>query len=199
MRALISIFLITILSMLSVSIQAKTPSHTAVAIFAGGCFWCLESDMDKVPGVVQTISGYTGGHVDNPSYKQVSNGGTGHYEAVKVIYDPAQVSYPTLLKAFWHNVDPLDGDGQFCDKGDQYRSAIFYLNNTQKKQAEASKTEMLKSGKFDHIATKILAAGTFYPAEEYHQGYYKKNPVRYKYYRYSCGRDQRLEAVWGGS
>lgn len=172
-------------------------AETATAIFAGGCFWCLESDMDKVNGVVQTISGYTGGHLQNPTYQQVSAGGTGHYESLKVIYDPAKVTYLQLLNAFWHSIDPTDASGQFCDKGDQYRSVIFYLNPTQKKEAEASKNALLKSGQFKQIATQILPASTFYPAEEYHQDYYHKNPVRYKYYRYSCGRDQRVAEVWG--
>lgn len=171
-------------------------AKTETAIFAGGCFWCLESDMDKVPGVMETISGYTGGSVKNPTYKQVSAGGTGHFESVKVVFDSDKVSYQQLVNAFWHDIDPTDASGQFCDKGDQYRSVIFYLNKEQKKIAEASKQALIKSGKLSNVATLILPAGPFYPAEEYHQNYYKKNPIRYNYYRYTCGRDQRVKEVW---
>jgi peptide-methionine (S)-S-oxide reductase len=170
---------------------------TATAIFAGGCFWCMEKPFDELPGVISTTSGYTGGTVANPSYMQVSGGGTGHVEAVKVTYDPAQVSYDQLLTVFWHNVDPVDNRGQFCDKGSQYRSAIFYQDEQQAATAQASK-QQLAATKFDQtIATEILSASTFYPAEDYHQNYYETHPVRYKLYRYACGRDQRLEALWG--
>lgn len=171
--------------------------HQQTAIFAGGCFWCLEADLDKLPGVIETISGYTGGQLTNPSYEQVSHGGTGHYESVKVIFDPTKLSYTQLLNAFWHSIDPTDASGQFCDKGDQYRSAIFYENETQKKEAEESKNQLLASGQFKQIATQIISATAFYPAEEYHQNYYQKNPVRYKFYRYTCGRDKRVKEVWG--
>lgn len=168
----------------------------ATAIFAAGCFWCAQHDFDHVSGVVKTIVGYTGGKLKNPTYQQVSHGGTGHYEAIEVIYNPQQISYNQLLTVFWHNVDPTDASGQFCDKGDQYRSAIFYSNPTQQKLAEESKNKLLASGRFKQIATNIIPATTFYPAEAYHQYYYQKNPIRYKFYRYTCGRDQRLATVW---
>lgn len=172
-------------------------ANTASAIFAAGCFWCAEHDFQQIPGVEKVISGYTGGHVVNPSYEQVSEGGTGHYESVKVIYDPSKVSYGQLLNAFWHFVDPTDAGGQFCDRGDQYRSVIFYGTDEEKQLAEKSQHELLESGKIKKIVTQILPATTFYPAEEYHQHYAEKNPIRYNYYRYRCGRDARLEAVWG--
>ena len=177
-------------------------AHTASAqklekaIFAGGCFWCVESDFDKVPGVVSTTSGYTGGRTKNPTYKQVTYGDTGHYEAVEITYDPAKVSYEALLTAFWHSVDPTDDGGQFCDRGDSYKTAVFALNEKQRKAAEASKKaaqEVL--GK--PIVTPILTAATFYPAEYYHQNYYQNNSFRYRYYRFSCGRDKRLKNLWG--
>lgn len=174
------------------------PLHAAPtekAIFAGGCFWCTESDFEKVPGVIAAVSGYTGGHVRNPSYEQVSAGGTGHRESVEVIFDPAKVSYAQLLDHFWHSIDPTDNDGQFCDNGGQYRSAIFYRNQSQKEQAEASKVAVMR--KFGKVYTDILPAGPFYPAEEYHQHYATKNPVRYHFYRFNCGRDQRLRQLWG--
>ncbi len=174
------------------------PAMTATAVFAGGCFWCTESDFEKLPGVIDAISGYTGGTVANPSYKQVSAGGTGHVEAVKVIYDPDQLSYSQLLDWFWRHVDPTDAGGQFVDRGSQYQSEIFYANDEQKRLAEASKAKLEASGKFDKpIVTKIEPLGPFYPAEDYHQDYYKKNPIRYHYYRWGSGRDQFLEKVWG--
>ncbi len=167
------------------------------AIFAGGCFWCVESDFDKVPGVVSTTSGYTGGKTKNPTYKQVTYGDTGHYEAVEITYDPAKVSYEALLTAFWHSVDPTDDGGQFCDRGDSYKTAVFALNEKQRKAAEASKKAAQKL--LDKpIVTPILAAATFYPAEYYHQNYYQNNSIRYRYYRFSCGRDKRLKNLWGG-
>lgn len=170
---------------------------TASAVFAGGCFWCTESDFEKVDGVIEAISGYTGGHVKNPSYHQVSAGGTGHLESVKVIYDPSKVSYEQLLDYFWRHVDPTDPGGQFVDRGSQYRSAIFYANETQKRLAEKSKQQLEASGKFNKpIVTDILPLGKFYPAEDYHQNYYKKNPIRYHYYRYGSGRDQFLKKTW---
>lgn len=172
----------------------------AVAIFAGGCFWCMEPPFDKLPGVISTTSGYTGGQKTNPTYEEVSAGGTGHTEAVRIVYDAARVSYAELLKVFWRNIDPLDAKGQFCDKGSQYRSAVFYLDEEQKRLAEESRRGISGAGKpIGPIATTIEKAGEFYPAEEYHQDYYQKNPIRYKYYRFSCGRDQRLEQIWGKS
>ena len=168
------------------------------ATFAGGCFWCTESDFEKVDGVVEVISGYTGGHTKNPTYEEVSSGVTGHIESVQVIYDPAKVSYEQLLDVFWRHVDPTDAGGQFVDRGTQYRSAIFYQDDEQRREAEASRDRLAKSGRFDKpIVTEILKLGPFYPAEEYHQDYYKKNPLRYKYYRYGSGRDQFLEKTWG--
>jgi peptide-methionine (S)-S-oxide reductase len=177
---------------------ADSGGETAVAIFAGGCFWCMEGPFDALPGVVSTTSGYTGGSTPHPSYEQVSGGGTGHVEAVKVVYRPDQVSYEALLDVFWHNVDPLDADGQFCDRGPTYRSEIFVLDAEQRRLAEASKRGLEESGRFDApIVTPIRDATTFYPAEEYHQDYYRKNPIRYRFYRSGCGRDRRLEALWG--
>jgi peptide-methionine (S)-S-oxide reductase len=171
---------------------------SAVAIFAGGCFWCMQPAFDAQSGVVSTTVGYTGGHVANPSYEQVSAGGTGHVEAVRVVYRPAEVSYEHLLDVFWHNVDPLDAGGQFCDRGPQYRSIVFAVDAEQRRLAEASKRALESSGRFERpIVTEIRDAGPFYPAEEYHQEYYRKNPLRYRYYRHGCGRDARLEALWG--
>lgn len=168
------------------------------AIFAGGCFWCVEADFDKVPGVVETISGYTGGHVEDPSYEQVSSGGTGHYEAVKIVYDPDKVSYEDLLYSFWRSVDPTDAGGQFCDRGNSYRTAIFAVNDRQMKLAKESKTELQKSNVLEaEIVTPVMEASPFYKAEKYHQNYYKKNPVQYNYYRWRCGRDDRLKELWG--
>jgi len=170
----------------------------ATAIFAGGCFWCLEADFDKVPGVLSSTSGYTGGKLANPTYEQVSAGGSGHIESVLVRFDPAQTSYAKLLEVFWPNIDPLTATGQFCDIGSQYRSAIFYRSPAQQRLAEASKAELQASGRLAKpIVTEILPAGTFYPAEEYHQDYYRKNPLRYHFYRSRCGRDARLEELWG--
>lgn len=172
----------------------------AIATFAGGCFWCMEPPFDKLPGVIETISGYTGGHVKNPSYKEVTQGSTGHYEALQVTYDPAIVNYKTLLLTFWRNIDPLDDKGQFCDKGPQYKSAIFFHNKDQLEQAQQSLITMAENKKFSRaIATQIKPAKPFYPAEEYHQNYYQKNPVRYKYYRWGCKRDKRLKELWGDS
>ncbi|PKP77898.1 MAG: peptide-methionine (S)-S-oxide reductase [Alphaproteobacteria bacterium HGW-Alphaproteobacteria-3] len=173
----------------------KTPG---VAIFAGGCFWCMEPPFDKTEGVIGTTSGYTGGTAANPGYEEVARGGTGHAEAVKVVYDPAKVSYEELLHIFWRNIDPFRKDAQFCDAGSQYRSAIFTLDAEQKRLAEKSKEELEKSGRFSRpLVTEIVEAGPFFPAEKYHQDYYMKNPNRYAYYRWSCGRDARLEQVWG--
>ena len=168
-----------------------------VAVFAGGCFWCTESDFEKVDGVIEAISGYTGGHVENPTYKQVVAGGTGHLEAVKVIYDPARVSYEELLAVFWRSIDPTDSGGQFVDRGQQYRSAIFTTDASQQRLAEASKKNLVASGIFDRpIVTEILPLAIFYEAEAYHQNYYKNNPLRYKWYRSGSGRDRFLKTVW---
>ena len=170
----------------------------AVAIFAGGCFWCMEPPYDKTEGVISTISGYTGGELANPSYRQVSSGTTGHIEAVKIVYDPEKVSYEKLLHIFWRNIDPIRANAQFCDEGPQYRSAIFPQDEAQREAAEKSKAELEATGRFTRpIATEILDAAPFYPAEDYHQDYYKKNPNRYAYYRWSCGRDARLKQIWG--
>ena len=171
---------------------------TAKAIFAGGCFWCVESDFDKIPGVVSTTSGYTGGSTVNPSYAQVSAHGTGHAEAVEVVFDPAKVSYAQLVERYWRTIDPTTKDRQFCDAGSPYRTAIFATDAEQLKVAQASKAALEKTKPFkEPIVTEVVLAGAFYPAEDYHQDYYKKNPVRYQYYRSSCGRDARLKQLWG--
>ncbi len=170
----------------------------AKATFAGGCFWCMEPPFDELAGVVSTTSGYTGGRQDKPTYEQVSAGWTGHTEAVQIVYDPAKVSYAKLLEVFWRNIDPTTPDRQFCDRGTQYRSGIFYHDESQKRLAEESKARLGKSKPFQGpIVTEVQPLTRFYPAEEYHQDYYKKNPIRYKFYRNGCGRDQRLEELWG--
>lgn len=175
-------------------------SDQAVATFAGGCFWCMEPPFDELDGVSSTTSGYTGGHVDNPSYEQVSAGGTGHAEAMQVTYDPDVVSYETLLDVYWHNIDPLDSGGQFCDRGSSYRSAIFVHTPEQRELAETSRQAIAESGQLSgEIVTPIEEATTFYPAEEYHQDYYDKNPLRYRFYKWNCGREKRLDEVWGES
>ena len=174
------------------------PAVTAKAVFAGGCFWCVESDFDKIPGVIATTSGYTGGKTVKPTYEQVSSHSTGHAEAVEVLYDPAKVTYQRLVEYFWHTIDPTVKDQQFCDKGSPYRTAIFAQNEEQLKIAQASRAALDKSKPFkEPIVTEITLATAFYPAEEYHQDYYIKNPVRYKYYRNGCGRDTRLAQLWG--
>jgi peptide-methionine (S)-S-oxide reductase len=168
------------------------------AAFAGGCFWCMEHPFDKLPGVISVTAGYTGGHKKNPTYEEVSAGDTGHAESVQIIYDPTRISYEKLLDVFWHNIDPTTPNRQFCDSGNQYRSAIFYYNETQKRLAIASKAALERSKPFKgQIVTEIVPAGEFYPAEGYHQNYYKKNPIRYKFYRQGCGRDKRLRELWG--
>lgn len=177
---------------------AAASAATAVATFAGGCFWCVESDFDKVPGVLETESGYTGGTVENPTYESVTQGGTGHYEAVRITYDPAKVTYDQLLDVFWHSVDPTDDGGQFCDRGESYKTAVFFHSPAQKRAAISSKKAINDSGALKgSIVTPILMAKAFYPAEEYHQGYYMKDPLRYRFYRFGCGRDNRLREVWG--
>jgi peptide-methionine (S)-S-oxide reductase len=177
---------------------AQEGAASATAIFAGGCFWCVEADFEKLPGVIAAESGYTGGTTPNPSYQQVSAGGSGHAEAVRVTYDPAKVSYQQLVDYFWRHIDPTVKDRQFCDAGTQYRSAIYWQNEAERRIAEASRDALLKSGKLRQIFTEITAASPFYPAEEYHQDYYKKNPIRYAYYRLSCGRDARVHEIWDG-
>jgi peptide-methionine (S)-S-oxide reductase len=188
-------------ALLTATTLASAEAQTrATAVFAGGCFWCVEAAFDKVDGVLSTTSGYTGGSKVNPTYEEVSGGGTGHYESLKVEYDPARVSYERLLDVFWHNVDPVDASGQFCDKGSQYRAAIFVADESQRAQANASKAALDKSHKLPGpIVTAILPAATFYPAETYHQDYYLKNPAHYSFYRWSCGRDKRLEQLWGAA
>lgn len=178
--------------------QPKPAQQTETAIFAGGCFWCVESDFDKVDGVLSTTSGYVGGRTANPTYRDVSAGGTGHTEAVRVEFDPARISYAQLLEKFWPSIDPTMKDQQFCDVGSQYRSGIYPLNELQLKAAAASKAALEKTKPFRQpIVTEVVMAGTFYPAEEYHQDYYLKNPVRYSFYRRNCGRDARLKELWG--
>jgi peptide-methionine (S)-S-oxide reductase len=175
--------------------RPRGAAQPATAIFAGGCFWCTESDFDHIAGVVGTTSGYSGGHVPNPTYERVSAGSTGHYEVVRVSYDARRVSYATLVQRFFRTIDPLDGGGQFCDRGDQYRSAIFYSNDAEKRIAEAERDRVQRLLRRP-VATRILPARNFYAAEAYHQDYYSKNPVRYRYYRWNCGRDARLSQVW---
>lgn len=178
--------------------EKSTETKTAKAIFAGGCFWCVESDFDKVKGVLKTTSGYTGGNTKDPTYKEVTYKNTGHFEAVEIIYDPKIVTYKQLLHSFWRSVDPTDDGGQFCDRGASYRTAIFPTTDEQLKLAKESKNEEQTNGKLKgKIVTPIIKASKFYKAEGYHQNYYQTNPVRYNYYRYSCGRDQRLKKLWG--
>jgi peptide-methionine (S)-S-oxide reductase len=173
---------------------------TARATFAGGCFWCMEPPFEKLPGVAAVIAGYTGGHVKDPTYAQVSAGGTGHAEAVEVVYDPERIGYAELLEVFWKNVDPTTANAQFCDVGSQYRSAIFYHDDAQRRLAEESKRALGASGRLKNpIVTEITPATAFYPAEDYHQDYYEKNPLRYRYYRARCGRDERLRELWGAT
>lgn len=170
------------------------------ATFAGGCFWCMEAPFDRLVGVVSVTVGYTGGHTKNPTYEEVSAGGSGHVEAVQIIFDPAKISYEKLLQIFWHNIDPTTRNRQFCDVGSQYRSAIFYHGEVQRKAAEASKLALEKTNPLrEPIVTEIVPASTFYPAEEYHQHFYKKNPIRYRFYRQGCGRDKRLKELWGSA
>jgi peptide-methionine (S)-S-oxide reductase len=199
LKALVGMMLLAALGVAPSLAQQPTDSPAlAKATFAGGCFWCMEPPFDKLEGVVSTTSGYIGGHTKNPTYKEVSSGGTGHTEAVEIAYDPAKISYAKLLEVFWRNIDPVTPNAQFCDRGSQYRSGIFYHDETQKQLAEASKQTLEASKRLKApIVTEITAASTFYPAEDYHQDYYQKNPLRYKFYRYNCGRDQRLQELWG--
>jgi peptide-methionine (S)-S-oxide reductase len=196
----VALILLLSVSLLSASAQTAERSTSAKAIFAGGCFWCMEEAFEEVPGVLSVTSGYIGGRVPNPTYDQVSAGKTGHTEAIEVLYDPARVNYSTLLEVFWHNIDPLTPNAQFCDHGSQYRAGIFYHSAEQQKLADASKQALIDSQRFkEPIVTEITMATMFYPAEEYHQDYYKKNPLRYKFYKYNCGRAQRLKELWGKS
>ena len=202
LAAAVGLVLLAAVSGSSAPAASPTPvapaSGLAKATFAGGCFWCMEGPFDQVPGVVSTTSGYTGGSVKRPSYEQVSTGTTGHAESVEVLYDPAKVGYAQLLDVFWHNVDPTDGGGQFCDRGNQYRTAIFVHDDEQRRLAEQSRKDLEASGKLKRpIVTQIVPAGEFYPAEDYHQDFYKKNAFRYRYYRLNCGRDARLKELWG--
>ena len=178
--------------------KAASEATLGKAYFAGGCFWCMEEAFEKIEGVLSATSGYMGGTAANPSYEDVSSGRTGHAESVEVIYDPAKVSYQKLLDAFWRNVDPITPNAQFCDHGSQYRSAIFFQTDEEKRASDTSKQAIEQSKRFtEPIVTQIVMASRFYSAEEYHQDFYKKNPVRYKFYKYSCGRAQRLEELWG--
>jgi peptide-methionine (S)-S-oxide reductase len=187
-----------LVGMHSPSISETAKGGQAIATFAGGCFWCMEGPFDKLDGVVSTTSGYTGGQTVNPTYEEVSAGGTGHAEAVQVVYDPQKISYQELLAVYWPNTDPTTPDAQFCDHGDQYRPEIFYHDDKQRQLAEASKEEIKRTKTFSApLVTEITQATAFYPAEEYHQDFYRKNPIRYKFYRFTCGRDARLATLWG--
>ncbi|KAF0114200.1 MAG: peptide-methionine (S)-S-oxide reductase [Hyphomonadaceae bacterium] len=190
------IFAFATLGIFSATSAQNSASQIRTAVFAGGCFWCMEKPFDHVVGVISTISGFSGGHLANPSYEAVSAGGTGHYEVIQVRYDASKVTYAQLLGTYWQQIDPFDGDGQFCDRGDTYRPAIFVANATERAQAIASK-QALATQFGRPIRVEVLDAAQFYPAETYHQDYYRKNPVRYNFYRNSCGRDARLEQVWG--
>ena len=197
-RSLLTLFLAACLPAAFAATTVTVPPGHAVATFAGGCFWCMEPPYDKLPGVTATISGYTGGRKANPTYQEVSSGSTGHTEAVQVVYDPKKVSYDKLLEVFWVNIDPTVKDRQFCDGGTQYRTGIFYHDEAQRKAAEASLAALQKAKPFkESIVTPIEMASAFYPAEDYHQDYYTKNPVRYQLYRNGCGRDARLKQLWG--
>ena len=201
-QAVLSVLSIAILFIGTLSVQAISQaaanSTQGKAYFAGGCFWCMEEAFEKIEGVLSVTSGYMGGTVARPSYEEVSAGRTGHAESVEVVYDPTKVSYQKLLDAFWLNVDPITPNAQFCDHGSQYRSAIFFQTDKEKRTSETSKQAIEQSSRFkDQIVTQIVMASQFYPAEEYHQDFYKKNPIRYKFYKYNCGRAQRLETLWG--
>jgi len=201
-RCTTTLWLVAMLLAAGPQVYAEQPTATsgtaAKAYFAGGCFWCMEEAFEKLDGVLDVVSGYMGGSVKNPSYEQVSAGQTGHAESVEVRYDPAKVTYTQLLEAFWRNVDPITPNAQFCDHGNQYRAAIFYQGEDERRAAEDSKRAIEQSKRFSTpIVTQLTAASEFYPAEEYHQDFYKKNPIRYKYYKFTCGRAQRLASLWG--
>jgi len=193
MRNILSLFLLIIFTFPAYGENKMTEYKKAT--FAGGCFWCMEKPFDKLDGVLSTTSGYIGGHVKNPTYEQVSSGVTGHIESLQVIYDPKKITYKELLDVYWVNIDPIDARGQFCDKGEQYTSAIFYHDKEQEKEASLSK-EAVEKDLGLNVATNLRPAEIFYPAEDYHQNYYQKNPIRYKYYRNGCGRDRRLKEIW---
>lgn len=194
---LLALFFLSIT--LSNAIGSELSEGLETATFGGGCFWCTEHDFDEVTGVISSTSGYTGGHTQNPNYQEVSSGGTGHVEVVQITFDPKVITYEKLLNVFWHNIDPTVENAQFCDHGDQYRSAIFYHTEKQRKLALVSKNQLKQNKPFKGpVVTEITAASTFYPAEEYHQDFHHKNPIRYTLYRRSCGRDRRLEVLWGG-
>ena len=197
---ILAVFFAVILASNPSSATTTPVSALEKAALAGGCFWCMEAPFDQLPGVVSVLPGYIGGKKKNPTYKEVSAGGTGHAEAVQIVYDPAKISYEKLLAVYWHNIDPTVKNRQFCDTGDQYRSAIFYNSEEQRRVALQSRAALEKNKPFkEAVVTEITPAGEFYPAEEYHQHYYKKNPLRYKYYRNGCGRDQRLKELWGNA
>jgi len=196
MSRFVFLFAVIFFSLSAFGAPQTAPGKLERATFAGGCFWCMEPPFDKLEGVFSTTSGYTGGQTKNPTYEQVSAGITGHAESVQVLYDPSRISYSKLLEVFWHNIDPTTPNRQFCDAGSQYRTAVFYHNDAQKRLAEESKKAIEKSGRFPAVVTQIAPATEFYAAEEYHQDFYKKNPVRYHSYRLGCGRDQRLEEIW---
>ncbi|MBA2727367.1 MAG: peptide-methionine (S)-S-oxide reductase MsrA [Parachlamydiaceae bacterium] len=194
---ILTCFLILFTTTTSAEEKLSGTNKHEYATFASGCFWCTQADFDQIKGVTSTVVGYIGGEKVNPTYEEVSAGGTGHVESLQVKYDPSEVSYHDLLDFYWHTVDPTRNDGQFCDKGNQYRPVIFYHNGNQKELAEKDKNELISAKKIHPILVEILPAKIFYPAEEYHQNYYKKNPLRYKFYRYNCGRDKRLNEIWG--
>lgn len=197
MRAMFTLAAATFIAACAQAAPAPAPGGArAAAVFAGGCFWCTEADFDKMPGVLSTTSGYTGGKLRNPTYEQVSAGGTGHIEAVRVVYDPTKISYATLASRFVRTIDPLDAGGSFCDRGYGYRSAFFVANAEQRRAANAVKARAAATLK-KPVATLVLPDATFYPAEGYHQNYYKKNALKYRFYRFNCGRDARLKALWG--
>jgi peptide-methionine (S)-S-oxide reductase len=194
----VKIRLVLLSALLALAALPAAAQNRAVAIFAGGCFWCMEPPFDKLDGVLSTTSGYIGGTKADPTYQEVTAGRTGHYEALQIEYDPARIGYERLLEVFWRNIDPIDPTGQFCDKGPQYRSAIFAVDEEQRRLAEASKVQLDRSGKLPgRIVTEILPATRFYAAEDYHQDYYRRNPGRYTFYRWNCGRDGRLQQLWG--
>lgn len=196
MKRIRILLLVMVTAMTMVSSAEAEERETAT--FAGGCFWCMEHPFDELPGVIATTSGYTGGHRDNPSYEEVSAGATGHTEAIQIVFNPALISYEKLLEVYWRNSDPTTANRQFCDVGSQYRPGIFYHSEAQKQAAKASKIAVQQNKKFrEDVVTEITPATSFWPAEEYHQNYYLKNPIRYKFYRYNCGRDQRLQQLWG--
>lgn len=196
LRPILPIIFLSLL--LPITLVTDAVAETETAILAGGCFWCIEADYEKLDGVIEAVSGYAGGHVENPTYKQVSAGNSGHIEVVKITYDSSELNFSQILDYFWRHIDPTRNDGQFCDTGSQYRPAIFYQNNIQRQQAILSTQEIKKTKPFtDPIKVELIEAGTFYPAETYHQDYYKKNPYRYKFYRYNCGRDARITELWG--